>query len=39
VRSRERLYQLVREREAVRDRTLHITFHEPRAEAYALTFG
>jgi len=34
-----RLYQLVRERDAVRERTLEITFLEPRAEAYAFTFG
>jgi thiol-disulfide isomerase/thioredoxin len=34
-----RLYQLVRERDDVRDRTLAITFLEPGAEAYAFTFG
>jgi thiol-disulfide isomerase/thioredoxin len=34
-----RLYQLVRERGAVRERTLEITFLEPGAEAYAFTFG
>jgi thiol-disulfide isomerase/thioredoxin len=34
-----RLYQLVRQREAVRDRVVNITFHEPGAEAYAFTFG
>jgi hypothetical protein len=34
-----RLYQLVREREAVRERTLEITFLAPGAEAYAFTFG
>jgi thiol-disulfide isomerase/thioredoxin len=34
-----RLYQLVRERGAVRERTLEITFREPGAEAYAFTFG
>jgi thiol-disulfide isomerase/thioredoxin len=34
-----RLYQLVRERDTVRERTLEITFHEPGAEAYVLTFG
>jgi thiol-disulfide isomerase/thioredoxin len=33
------LYQLVREREAVRERTLEITFLAPGAEAYAFTFG
>jgi thiol-disulfide isomerase/thioredoxin len=34
-----RLYQLVRERSAVRQRTLQITFLEPDAAAYAFTFG
>ena len=34
-----RLYQLVRERNSVRERTLEITFLEPGAEAYAFTFG
>jgi hypothetical protein len=34
-----RLYQLVRQHDAVRERTLEITFHEPGAEAYAFTFG
>jgi hypothetical protein len=34
-----RLYQLVREHDAVRDRTLQMTFLEPGAEAYAFTFG
>jgi Thioredoxin like C-terminal domain len=34
-----RLYQLAREHDAVRERTLEITFLEPGAEAYALTFG
>jgi hypothetical protein len=34
-----RLYQLVRERDAVDQRTLEITFLEPGAEAYAFTFG
>jgi Thioredoxin like C-terminal domain len=34
-----RLYQLVREHDAVRERTLQITFAEPGAEAYAFTFG
>ena len=36
---RRRLYQLVREHDAVRERTLEITFLEPGAEAYAFTFG
>jgi thiol-disulfide isomerase/thioredoxin len=34
-----RLYQLVREDDAVRERTLEITFLEPGAEAYVFTFG
>jgi hypothetical protein len=34
-----RLYQLTREQDAVRERTLEITFLEPGAEAYAFTFG
>ena len=34
-----RLYQLVRAHDAVRERTLEITFREPGAEAYAFTFG
>jgi thiol-disulfide isomerase/thioredoxin len=34
-----RLYQLVRQHDRVRERTLEITFHESRAEAYAFTFG
>jgi thiol-disulfide isomerase/thioredoxin len=34
-----RLYQLVRQGDAVRERTLEITFLEPSAEAYAFTFG
>jgi thiol-disulfide isomerase/thioredoxin len=34
-----RLYQLVRHREPVRDRTLEITFFEGGAEAYVFTFG
>jgi thiol-disulfide isomerase/thioredoxin len=34
-----RLYQLVREPDTVRARTLEITFLEPGAEAYAFTFG
>ena len=33
------MYQLVREHDAVRERTLEITFLEPGAEAYAFTFG
>jgi thiol-disulfide isomerase/thioredoxin len=34
-----RLYQLVREPDAVRERTLEITFLETGAEAYVFTFG
>ena len=34
-----RLYQLVRQHDAVRDRTLEITFREPGAEAFVFTFG
>ena len=34
-----RLYQLVRQDGAVRERTLELTFLEPRAEAYVFTFG
>jgi thiol-disulfide isomerase/thioredoxin len=34
-----RLYQLVRERGGVRERTLRISFLDPGAEAYAFTFG
>jgi hypothetical protein len=35
----DRMYQLVRQHDAVRDRTLEITFVDPGAEAYAFTFG
>jgi thiol-disulfide isomerase/thioredoxin len=34
-----RLYQLVREHDAIRERTLQITFLEPGAKAYVFTFG
>ena len=34
-----RMYQLIRQHEAVRQRTLEITFLEPDAEAYSFTFG
>ena len=33
------VYQLVRQHDAVRERTLQITFFEPGAEAYSFTFG
>ena len=34
-----RIYQLVAEHDRVRERTLEITFLEPGAEAYVVTFG
>jgi thiol-disulfide isomerase/thioredoxin len=34
-----RLYQLVRQHDPVRERTLEITFLEPGAQAYSFTFG
>jgi thiol-disulfide isomerase/thioredoxin len=34
-----RMYQLVRAHDAVRERTLEVTFLEPGAEAYSFTFG
>jgi hypothetical protein len=34
-----RLYQLIRQRDEVRDRTLEIAFFESGAEAYVFTFG
>src|SRR4051812_48347298 len=34
-----RLYQLIRQHDGVRQRTLQITFLEPGAEAYSFTFG
>lgn len=34
-----RMYQLTRAHDAIRERTLEITFLEPGAEAYAFTFG
>ncbi|MEA2201427.1 MAG: hypothetical protein QOI89_2023 [Solirubrobacteraceae bacterium] len=34
-----RLYQLVREHDAVQERTLEISFFEPGAKAYVFTFG
>jgi thiol-disulfide isomerase/thioredoxin len=34
-----RLYQLVRQRDDVRERTLTVTFLQPGAEAYVFTFG
>jgi thiol-disulfide isomerase/thioredoxin len=37
--TRPRLYQLVRERKSIDDRTFEITFLEPGVEAYVFTFG
>ena len=34
-----RMYQLVRQHDGVRERTLEITFLAPGAEAYSFTFG
>jgi hypothetical protein len=34
-----RLYQLLREHDTVRERTLEIVFAEPGVEAYVFTFG
>ena len=34
-----RLYQLIRQRDGVREQTLEITFLEPGAKAYSFTFG
>jgi thiol-disulfide isomerase/thioredoxin len=34
-----RMYQLVRQHDGVRERTVEITFSEPGAEAYSFTFG
>ena len=35
----DRMYQLVRQHDGVRDRTLEITFLQPRANAHSFTFG
>ena len=37
--SQQRLYQLIRERGSIADRTFEITFSGPGAEAYVFTFG
>jgi thiol-disulfide isomerase/thioredoxin len=37
--SQQRLHQLIRQREAIRDRTFEIAFSGPGAEAYCFTFG
>jgi thiol-disulfide isomerase/thioredoxin len=37
--SQPRLYQLIRQRESIVERTVEITFAEPGVGAYALTFG
>jgi Thioredoxin like C-terminal domain len=34
-----RMYQLVRQHDAVHERTLQVTFPAPGAEAYSFTFG
>jgi hypothetical protein len=34
-----RLYQLVRQKGPIRDRSFRIEFHDPGAEAFAFTFG
>lgn len=34
-----RLYQLVRQDDRVRERTLEVTFLQPGAEAFVFTFG
>jgi hypothetical protein len=34
-----RMYQLIRQQDGVRERSLEITFHEAGAEAYSFTFG
>jgi Thioredoxin like C-terminal domain len=34
-----RMYQLAREQDTVRSRTLEVTFLEPGVEAYAFAFG
>ena len=35
----QRLYQLVRQKDDVRDRTFTITFLDPGVEAFSFTFG
>jgi hypothetical protein len=35
----DRMYQLVRQHDVVRDRTLEISFHQPGANAHSFTFG
>jgi thiol-disulfide isomerase/thioredoxin len=37
--SQQRLYQLIRQRGSIADRTIEITFSVPGAEAYVFTFG
>jgi hypothetical protein len=37
--AQQRLYQLIRQRESITDRTFEITFFAPGVEAYAFTFG
>jgi hypothetical protein len=35
----QRLYQLIRQKDAIEDRTFEIEFLDPGAQAYAFTFG
>jgi hypothetical protein len=37
--SQQRLYQLIRQRGSITDRTFEISFDAPGVEAYAFTFG
>jgi hypothetical protein len=37
--AQQRLYQLVRQRGSITDRTFEIAFHAPGVEAYVFTFG
>jgi len=37
--SQQRLYQLIRQRGSIADRTFQITFLAPGVEAYVFTFG
>jgi hypothetical protein len=37
--TQQRLYQLIRERSSIADRTFEITYLAPDAEAYCFTFG
>jgi hypothetical protein len=37
--AQQRLHQLIRQHDSIRDRTLEISFPEAGAEAYCFTFG